>query len=629
MMLSLNCLILGQASKKGFTEDIGERYTNDDNLEVEFSKFKVSHLIEKLIRRQTIKDINQNSEHIDLWKVDSTKVDEEDVNLEKFTESDIKSKLGAGPSQGVPQGPNWNDASSIYEWIQQQFTLDRKRKRVCLTCFGKDFELLQRDDTITTLWNAGGPGIGKSRILDEVEGLIKKKAEESRNNDFTNMIVINTSYGNSTTADDIDEKVQAQVSLAIRILFEYFRPNHNYFPQDYNFVSFRSYSRQHHNNSNISDFTLDTAFQIIYYDFMQINQTTLNPQLVLVLGIDEFNKLHVQNKNVCKKLIHAIGGSMCGSPAIIFFIPILAGTIEGPLIDYISGSMHEPLPLPLRLLNDDDAIRIGMKMNLIDDEYVSLHPYFRISISDIGGHCRTLEYYYEIFSQKFITEHVKLETEEILMTEEEKLKTAARNVNIENIMEYDRIVNKYHLELNSCWLTITLAKAILEYLIRLPYVWDEPINWQNFEDFNAKLWALRLNLFRLIGYEKIKLKTLCKGAEFSLSFPDVEVDLPKAKNNKLYKLLHRYPVRNGYIDLDLLKNDNIKEYIGCVFLNAPGPPWDVSWFLNDESSKSEICVVQQEKLATTIKVVIDQDLFDKEHAKVIKAMRRKIGLYYS
>ncbi|CAG8709468.1 12962_t:CDS:2, partial [Funneliformis caledonium] len=317
-------------------------------------------------------------------------------------------------------GPNWNDASSIYEWIQQQFTLDRKRKRVCLSCFGKDFELLQRDDTITTLWNAGGPGIGKSRILDEIEGLIKKKAEESRNNDFTNMIVINTSYGNSTTADDIDEKVQAQ---------------------DYNFVSFRSYCRQHHNNSNISDFTLDTAFQIIYYDFMQINQTTLNPQLVLVLGIDEFNKLHVQNKNVCKKLIHAIGGSMCGSPAIIFFIPILAGTIEGPLIDYISGSMHEPLPLPLRLLNDDDAIRIGMKMNLIDDEYVSLHPYFRISISDIEGHCRTLEYYYEIFSQQFITEHVKLETEEILMTEEEKLKTAVRNVNIENIMEYvkDRI----------------------------------------------------------------------------------------------------------------------------------------------------------------------------------------------
>lgn len=95
-----------------------------------------------------------------------------------------------------------------------------------------------------------------------------------------------------------------------------------------------------------------------------------------------------------------------------------------------------------------------------------------------------------------------------------------------------------------------------EYLIRLPYVWvcaivenfsgmtylksmlkcDEPMNWPNFEDFNAKFWALRLSLFRLIGYKKIKLKTLFKGADFSLSFSDVEVDLPQVKDIKLYKI---------------------------------------------------------------------------------------------
>lgn len=46
-------------------------------------------------------------------------------------------------------------------------------------------------------------------------------------------------------------------------------------------------------------------------------------------------------------------------------------------------------------------------------------------------------------------------------------------------------------------------------------------------------------------------------------------------------------IRNGYLDLDLLKNDNIKKYIGCVFLNAAGTPWDVFGFLNDESL--EIC----------------------------------------
>ncbi|POG72491.1 hypothetical protein GLOIN_2v1875191 [Rhizophagus irregularis DAOM 181602=DAOM 197198] len=82
-------------------------------------------------------------------------------------------------------------------------------------------------------------------------------------------------------------------------------------------------------------------------------------------------------------------------------------------------------------------------------------------------------------------------------------------------------------------------------------------------------------------------KTLFKGAHFSHTFPNVKVALPDVEDIKLYKLNHRYPVtqsyektpvkyenmkeiRNGYLDLDLLKNDNIKKYIGCVFLNAAG-----------------------------------------------------------
>lgn len=74
-------------------------------------------------------------------------------------------------------------------------------------------------------------------------------------------------------------------------------------------------------------------------------------------------------------------------------------------------------------------------------------------------------------------------------------------------------------------------------------------------------------------------------------------------------------VRNGYIDLDLLKNENIKSYIGCVFLNASGAPFDAFGFLNKSSeSAGEICVAQQSK--STSKVVINQDLFDNEHKKV-------------
>ncbi|CAB5395692.1 unnamed protein product [Rhizophagus irregularis] len=595
--------------------------------------------------------------------------------------------------------------------------------------FGKNFELCQRDDTIKTLWNAGGPGIGKSRFLDEVEELIKEKAEESQNNDFKNMITINTTYGNSTIADEIDVRIQAQPSLALRILYKYFQPKHKDYAQSYNFLCFRACCMQA--NPDISLLTLDIALQIIYKDFVQINPTTLDPLLVLVLGIDEFNKLHVQNQEVCRNLIHAIGASMCASHENIYFIPILAGTIEGPLNSYISGSMHEPLHLPLRLLNDDDAIKIGMKMKLFDDEYVRLDPYFRLSISDVGGHVRTLEYYYEYFSgqcEKDI-KRIKQETEE-MMSEEEILKTAVYNVKISGIMTLiiERIGQKYLQQLNSRWLTIPLANAILgfpvqkndaitlkkssmtyqelssmgivnlvptkqtnEYLIRLPYVWvcaivgnsndpgltywksmlnyDEPMNWSNFEDFNTKFWALRLCLFRLIGYKKIELKTLFKGADFSLSFPDVEVDLPQIKDIKLYKLLHQYPVtktyennqvkyanikeiRNGYIDLDLLKDEMIKSYIGSVFLNASGAPFDAFGYLNKSSesageicvaqqsksiitskviinknksseSAGEICVAQQSKSTQTSMVTVNQKLFDKEHNKSTEALPEK------
>jgi hypothetical protein len=94
-LLSLNCLILGQASENCFTEDIGERYFDNNNVKIEFSELNVSHLKEKILRRKIIKYITQSSKHIniDLWKVDSKKVDDEVNNLKEFTEDDIKDKL--------------------------------------------------------------------------------------------------------------------------------------------------------------------------------------------------------------------------------------------------------------------------------------------------------------------------------------------------------------------------------------------------------------------------------------------------------------------------------------------------------------------------------------------------------
>ncbi|GBC07962.1 hypothetical protein RclHR1_07810004 [Rhizophagus clarus] len=93
-MLSLNCLILGQAFEKSLTENIGEIYKDDDGIVIKFSKFTISNFKEKLFCREEVKVIFQNTGEMDLWKVDGKKVEEEKDNLKEFTVDDIKDKLG-------------------------------------------------------------------------------------------------------------------------------------------------------------------------------------------------------------------------------------------------------------------------------------------------------------------------------------------------------------------------------------------------------------------------------------------------------------------------------------------------------------------------------------------------------
>jgi len=82
-------------------------------------------------------------------------------------------------------------------------------------------------------------------------------------------------------------------------------------------------------------------------------------------------------------------------------------------------------------------------------------------------------------------------------------------------------------------------------------------------------------------------------------------------------------VRHDYITLDYLKNDCINEYMGHVFLNAPGAPFDVFEFFDIEKHKHKTLFLgEQVKLSDTeavmpMIIVIDQKLFDEEHCKVI------------
>ncbi|PKB97237.1 hypothetical protein RhiirA5_433494 [Rhizophagus irregularis] len=92
MELSLNCLILGQTMSECFCVDIGEKNFSD-GFEVKFTDFKVSHLKKKLFCKPSIKNLIQDENEMDIYRVDSKKVDDETNNLQGFIKDDIKNKL--------------------------------------------------------------------------------------------------------------------------------------------------------------------------------------------------------------------------------------------------------------------------------------------------------------------------------------------------------------------------------------------------------------------------------------------------------------------------------------------------------------------------------------------------------
>ena len=128
---------------------------------------------------------------------------------------------------------------------------------------------------------------------------------------------------------------------------------------------------------------------------------------VLVLDIDELSHVHRLDPDMVCRVINAIGGMNCGTQ-LPFVVPILAGTIQGPIEELFHESTYLLLHLPLPLFQDSDAISIAeqiewrngnSKLHLLT-KFVRDNDLFRRSISDIGGMARCLELFYSLLDDK-------------------------------------------------------------------------------------------------------------------------------------------------------------------------------------------------------------------------------------
>ena len=119
--------------------------------------------------------------------------------------------------------------------------------------------------------------------------------------------------------------------------------------------------------------SLFTVLQVILYDLKSCAET-----IAVVVGVDELNKVYDIDHYAFKEIVNQVDRASCGGgcPAQIFFVPVLAGTIEGPLSEVITQPMHEALPLPLQFLLESNAFEIAKQINF-DQTYINHNLFFR------------------------------------------------------------------------------------------------------------------------------------------------------------------------------------------------------------------------------------------------------------
>ena len=109
----------------------------------------------------------------------------------------------------------------------------------------------------------------------------------------------------------------------------------------------------------------------------------------IVLGIDELNVLHHISKDLFKQLFALVGSVSHSHPP--FFIPVLAGTVIGPIFEAVFYSKYPPLHIPLPLLSFDSCVHILSTKNKNFAEQIKTNQSLRQVVLEIGGHCRALE----------------------------------------------------------------------------------------------------------------------------------------------------------------------------------------------------------------------------------------------
>ncbi|PKY59244.1 hypothetical protein RhiirA4_514744 [Rhizophagus irregularis] len=430
-----------------------------------------------------------------------------------------------------------------------------------------------------------------------------------------NAVFLNVTYGNGTEASDFDVNIGAEASIALRILFSYFVHGNK------SFVGFRDKIGQ----ENARGLTLSLILRAIYLSKLKEDKNIY--ELAIIVGIDEINKLHDKNYDKFRDLINSVGSASCNfivdliseeigssipeKTGKVFFVPVFAGTVVGPLQSIITKSMHPPLQLPLHLLDIEDMLKIACNLGF-DENFIYRNNLFRRMISDVGGQVCALEIFYDHISDASRTHRWDdIDLLDIMKSLEVELSKRypfnkyvnmitpvlanailERPVNEDETLDKDESNQPISYKLLKSSGILTLEPANTGFYIRIPYLWirllvkkavnksinkfwhgmidpDEPFYWQNWETFNVKFWALRYCLFSALGFKQIELKELLKGAHYSDNLDvNANVDIPDHKSVSMHFLVNQFPPSDA--------NYNMLNTEGKTLLTVEGKIFNIS-----------------------------------------------------
>ncbi|CAG8601353.1 10204_t:CDS:2 [Gigaspora rosea] len=592
---------------------------------------------------------------------------------------------------------NLEDPHSILVWIQNYIPTGAK-PALLVESFGAQFTLCGRENTINTLWDGDvvnsygilnrfknycsaspkkdrnfhpipflgcGPGTGKSRFLQEIHNIVREKARLSDDVDIKSVlgeaVFLNVTYGNGSAVKDFDVNIGAEASLALRILYTYFVYGNES-------MSYGLFVRSIGEESS-KRLSLDIVLQAIYENKRKGCDMK---KLAIVVGIDEVNKLHDESRDVFRRLVACIGTMSCDSGPI-FFVPILAGTVEGPLQSVITKSMHQALQLPLQLLDTSHMLLIACDLGF-DEAFVYQNNLFRRIIADIGGQVRALEIFYELIWNETKTNRLedidlvniihllegKLHSRYDFKTFASKITPVLANAILERSVDEDDGIyidenKKQHVSYKTLKSLGILSlepadKICTRFYIRLPYLWmwllikkagdrsiykfwnlminpEEQFYWQQWEIFNINFWALRICLFSVLGYKTIKLKELLKDTLHSDVDMDVDVNIPNHSSVQVHYLNRRYPSDDSILDSDgqsckISYNDNNK-----IYKNGGGAEFDGFSFLITNCGQPILLALQMKwrDLESENSQTINDNLINKKYSRV-EDVARRIGL---